>query len=150
MELSKNIKKPKIFIVHGHNYYMRNEVVGLLETLHVDYTVLGEEPRSGAGIIDKIEKYSSDCTTAIILMSADDEMSLKTWAARPNVILELGYFIGRFTRDNIIVVKQKRLRYAPSDINGVTYIAYSNAGAGWRTEIIGQLAKLGFDVGSEK
>ena len=67
----------------------------------------------------------------IVLLTPDDvgqtvaahEASEKpNLRARQNVVLELGYFIGKIGRDKMVVVDAKVER--PSDLQGLSYVEY--------------------------
>jgi len=73
-----------------------------------------------------------------------DKMKNKTIAARPNVILEMGYFMGKIGRENIIVLKQKEVSHYPSDIQGIVYKEYTKGPGEWRNQIILELKSMGF------
>ena len=67
---------------------------------------------------------------AVVLMSDKDDMGAEVGSldykprARQNVILELGYFIGRLGRKNHVCVLKKGDVEVPSDILGV--LLFSN------------------------
>ena len=97
-----------IFLVHGHDPAL-HEVKGFLRDVvpGVEVHVLGEKANQGRTIIEKFEAYGGAATCAVVLLSPDDvgrardEVDLKP-RARQNVILELGYFIGRLGREHAL------------------------------------------------
>ncbi len=122
----KNDSK-KIFIVHGHDEIARLQLSKILkDDLGFEPVVLQEEPNvSLETIITKFERLAKDCSAAIILFTPDDEANGKL-RARQNVILELGYFLGRFQDEpnrRIIIIKTGEIEI-PSDISGVLYLEY--------------------------
>jgi len=139
-----NRKNKKVFVVHGHNYHMRNEVESLLKNNGLIPVVLTQQIDRGKTIIEKFENFANECSAAIVIMSADDKMKNKTIAARPNVILEMGYFMGKIGRENIIVLKQKEVSHYPSDIQGIVYKEYTKGPGEWRNQIILELKSMGF------
>jgi len=58
--------------------------------------------------------------------------------ARQNVILELGYFIGRLGRNRVAALKKGNLEI-PSDILGVVYTPFDDTG-GWKMALAKELA----------
>lgn len=98
-ELSKDI-----FIVHGHDEEMKSSVKALLLQLGLHPIILSEEPNGGKTIIEKFEDNSQKVDFAIVLMSDQDDQGCEIGKndfkprARQNVILELGYFIGKLGR----------------------------------------------------
>lgn len=94
----------RIFVVHGHNEAARETVARFLERVGFEPVILHEQPNKGRTIIEKFESYA-DVGFAVVLLTADDVggrdsvegASLKA-RARQNVILELGYFLGKLGR----------------------------------------------------
>lgn len=132
---------PKIFVVHGRNLDVRNGVTSMLGKLKMDYEVLEDRTNSGATVIEKFLHCAEECDFAIVLMTADDEGGIrgateKTLRARQNVILELGYFIGRVGRRKIIIMQEDGVQVEwPSDLNGIVRIAYDRGG-GWKRSVL--------------
>lgn len=145
----------KVFIVHGHDRLMKTEVVGLIQTLGLTPIVLRDQPKRGRTIIEAIDHHS-DVSSAIVLLSPDDmgySRAGKTEDARPrarqNVLLELGFFLGRLGRANVMVVHNKEPDFdMPSDYEGVIFIRYDSedeVGA-WKIDVIRELHDIGFEV----
>lgn len=132
----------KIFIVHGHDHELLGEVDSYIRELGYDTVVLMNEPNGGSKVlIDKFEEHANECRFAVILMTADDDIVSEDGsagkAARPNVILELGYFLGKFGRDNIVIIRDKDAKM-PSDINGITYYGRGE----WKAHLSKELATM--------
>lgn len=71
--MSENENK-NVFIVHGHNKLILNEVKEFIITLGLTPTILHEQPNSGlTTIIDKFERYAKRVNFAVILLTYDDE-----------------------------------------------------------------------------
>jgi predicted nucleotide-binding protein len=65
-------------------------------------------------IIEKFEYYARLCSFAFALMTPDDKIvgvkeQGSVWRARPNVILELGWFMARLGRDRVVLFSQGEL-----------------------------------------
>jgi hypothetical protein len=97
----------KIFVVHGRDGGFRDRVARFLEKLKLDPVILHELPNKGRTIIEKFMDYS-DVSFAVVLLTADDRGGLSDTSfesqkkrARQNVILELGFFVGRLGRDHV-------------------------------------------------
>ena len=92
----------KIFIVHGHDNGAKSEVARFLEKIGFEAIILHEQANQGKTIIEKIDAYGN-VGFAVVLLTPDDEGCARGGSllprARQNVILELGYFIGRLGRD---------------------------------------------------
>jgi len=149
-ELSK-----RIFIVHGHNDTMKESVARLVKNIGYDPIILHEQPNKGRTIIEKFEDYS-DVGYAIVLFSPDDvgySVNLDSKSGmlrvRQNVILELGFFIGKLGREKVTVLylEEKEIEF-PSDIFGILYIPYDESGM-WKYRIIDELKSCGFAVSKD-
>ncbi len=90
----------------------------------------------------------SDVGFAVVLLTPDDvggPLDGDTQPrARQNVILELGYFVGKLGRSRVAVFKQGDVE-VPSDFGGVVYIQFDGAGA-WQQALGKELREAGFDV----
>lgn len=126
---TKEIKldNKKVFIVHGHDDKARLELAKIIkDDLGLEPVILQEEPNvSIETIIAKFERLARDCSSALILFTPDDNANGK-FRARQNVILELGYFLGKFQdseKRRIAIIKKGKIEI-PSDISGVLYLEY--------------------------
>jgi predicted nucleotide-binding protein len=64
--------------------------------------------------------------------------------ARQNVILELGYFLGKVTRRRACALYKSGVEI-PSDFAGVLFVELDSAGA-WRTKLAQELVEAGFSI----
>jgi len=145
---SRGHKSNKVFIVHGHSDAMKLAAVRVITQLGLTPIVLHEQPNKGRTIIEKFERLSSDISYAIVLLSADDIMSDGKRRARQNVILELGYFIAKLGRENVIALHDTSAGdiEIPSDITGILYEPYDKPDGSWRFEVVQELQAAGFKV----
>jgi len=129
----------KVFVVHGHDTSAKEGTARFLEKLRLQPIILHEQPSSGRTIIEKFEMYSGDIAFAVILLTADDfggsvdNPTKSRPRARQNVILELGYFLGRLGRSRVCALYKGDVEL-PSDIQGVLYIPFDSEGA-WKTKL---------------
>lgn len=122
----------RIFIVHGHDEAALNSIrVYVHRETGVMPISLAEEASEGQTIIEKFESYGEASSYVIVLLTPDDvgQMAAEHDAgsppkprARQNVVLELGYFIGKLGRKRIVVVNKDVER--PSDLAGLGYVQY--------------------------
>lgn len=146
----------KIFLVHGQNEEMKQSVARFIEKLGIDIIILHEQANLGRTIIEKFTDYS-DVNYAIVLLSADDVAyskrdSTKTerLRARQNVILELGFFLGKIGRRNVVSLYEATDNIEiPSDYQGVIFIPYAS-GHGWQMDLIRELKASGFEIDANK
>lgn len=140
-------KTNKVFIVHGHDSATKESVARYLEKIGLDPIILHEQPNGGKTIIEKFEVYS-DVGFAVILLTPDDvgntkdnKDSLKA-RARQNVIMELGYFLGKLGRARVCALYKEGVEI-PSDYQGVLYTVH-DASEGWKIKLAQELNECGF------
>ncbi len=142
-------KRPStVFVVHGHDTAAKEAVARLLEGLGIRPIILHEQPNMGRTIIEKFEA-NSDVDFAIVVMTPDDEgkqigAGAISSRSRQNVVLELGYFIGRLGRRRVAALVAEGVEQ-PSDVHGLVYIGLDRGG-GWRLSIAKELQAAGFDI----
>ncbi|QEY23946.1 TIR domain-containing protein [Neisseria animalis] len=146
MELKKTLSN-RIFIVHGHDDSAKNEAARFLEKIGFEVIILHEQANQGKTIIEKIDTYG-DVSFAVVLLTPDDE-GCKTGEtpssrARQNVILELGYFIGRLGRNKVCALKKGEVEI-PSDFLGVVWEDMDSNG-GWKSKLARELQAAGHDI----
>ncbi len=138
----------EIFIVHGHDERLKVEVARTLEKLGLIPIILSEQANQGQTVIEKFE-FHADVGFAVILLTGDDFGKLKTdtedkYRARQNVILEMGYFIGKLGRRNVFPLYESGVEL-PSDLHGILYVPIDASG-GWKFKLARELKAAGFDV----
>lgn len=146
-----------IFIVHGHDEVMKHEVARTLEKLDLHPIILHEQPDKGRNVLTKLIEESACCGFAIILLSPDDygypvklEENDKKTRARQNVVLELGYFIGKLGTDRVVALYREDSNFdMPSDYAGTLYKKYGSDIA-WKVELTKELKAAGFNVDMNK
>jgi predicted nucleotide-binding protein len=137
----------EVFVVHGHDDATKVKVARLLERLDFQPVILHERPNEGLTIIEKFEKHAGKASFAVVLLTPDDvgcaESEGKTKPrARQNVILELGYFIGRLGRSRVCVLYTPGVEL-PSDILGVVYTPLDPS---WEFSVAKELRAAGFAI----
>lgn len=155
-ESAKKYDKKNIFIVHGHNESLKYKVARILEKLSLTPIILHEQPNQGKTIIEKFEENAKKCGFAIILLTADDEgRSLKekekgvdfSKRARQNVILEMGFFIGKLGRERVFLLLDKGVE-EPSDLSGIVYNSIEDDS--WKSKLVQELNICGYNVDENK
>lgn len=143
----------KIFVVHGHDESAKESAARFLEHLALDPIILHERASEGRTIIEKVEHYSS-VSFCVVLLTPDDEgckqgkdMPLLA-RARQNVVLELGYFMGKLGRNRVVALVRGEVE-RPSDVDGVVYITMDEGGA-WKFDLVKELRAAGFEVDLNK
>ncbi|MFZ1743100.1 MAG: nucleotide-binding protein [Pontixanthobacter sp.] len=137
----------KVFVVHGHDEGSREMLARYLEKLDFEPIILHEQANRGRTVIEKVEAHG-DVSFAVILMTPDDEGNVKGEVAQPrprqNVLMELGYFIGRLGRENVCALKKGAMEL-PSDFAGVVWEDMDSRG-GWKLALARELKAIGHQV----
>jgi predicted nucleotide-binding protein len=143
-----DVDKNKVFIVHGHDDTLKLDVARTLEKLGLEAIILHEQANGGMTILEKFEEHSN-VGFAVVLLTGDDEGKAKTEMdlkirARQNVVLELGYFIGKLGRKRICPLYSAGVEL-PSDVYGLVYVPIDKARA-WQWALVAELKKAGYSV----
>lgn len=138
----------RIFIVHGHDNETKEAVARFISRLGCEPVILHEQANMGRTIIQKFQEEAADIGFAIVLMSPDDELVSGNKRARQNVILELGFFLGRLGPKNVAALVRGDVE-TPSDFDGVLYIKVDEGGV-WRMMIAKELRAAGYEVDMNK
>jgi len=137
----------KVFIVHGHDDGAREMVARFLERIGLEAIILHEQANQGRTIIEKVVAHGN-VGFAVVLLTPDDEGCAKGGEpeprARQNVLLELGYFIGRLGRDKVCALKRGKLEI-PSDFAGVVWETMDTSG-GWKQSLARELEAAGHTI----
>ncbi len=142
----------KVFVVHGHDNEMKEAVARFLERIDFEPIILHEQASGGDTIIEKFERHAN-VSYAVILLSPDDVGAVKIKSdelhprARQNVVLELGYFVGRLGRSHVCPLVRGPLE-VPSDFHGVVYIPFE--GESWKIHLVKELKHLEFEIDANK
>lgn len=146
--------RKKVFIVHGHDENLKNNVARLIERLGLEVIILHEQPNRGRTVIEKFTEHSN-VAFAVVLLTGDDFGGVPPVSeknsnprARQNVIFEFGYFIGKIGRDRVCAIYQEGVEL-PSDYQGVLYIPYDERRA-WEVALSKELRDAGLQVDLNK
>lgn len=143
----------KIFVVHGRDINMRNDVTSFLSRVKQDCIILEYEKNSGNTVIEKFIEAAKECDYAVVLFSSDDrgkykEESHERPRPRQNVLLELGYFLAKVGRSHIFILHEEGDIEKPSDFAGIVYESYDSKGA-WKVRLVKELRATGQFVPQE-
>lgn len=146
----------KVFVVHGHDTELKNDVELFLKSINLEPIVLHRQLDEGMTVIEKFEKHS-DVNYAIILLTPDDvgfpvsetekpeEDRAIEFRARQNVIFEFGYFVGKLSRKNVCCIYKKGVQL-PSDLNGLIYKQVNKSIEEVGLFVMKELKNCGIDV----
>lgn len=126
-----------VFIVHGHDDSLIEEVKNCVDSMSLSPIVLREQDNNGQTIIEKLEDWLGNSKCAIILYTPCDighavKETESEYRARQNVVYEHGLFQGYLGRKRIIVLRKGTTRL-PGDCSGIVYISVDNDT--WRDEL---------------
>jgi predicted nucleotide-binding protein len=150
-----------VFVVHGHDDGMKNEVSDYIRSVGVTPVILKELDTSHPTLFNKFEAVGREAKYAVVLISSDDfgtslidykdatagGPGALEYRARQNVILELGFFFGKLGWDNVFILEKDppsvRPRFEmPSDLRGVVTRNFDEQG-GWKQRLLEQLRAKG-------
>ena len=146
----KKVKEyKKVFIVHGHDNGLKQEVARLVEKQGLEAIILSEQANRGKTIIEKFEEHS-DVGAAICLFTGDDHGKAKdatseNLRARQNVVFEAGYFMGKLGRENVVLIANPDIEI-PSDLKGVVYTNEKS----WQIDVLKELKAIGYAIDLNK
>lgn len=144
---TKELDLTKVFIVHGQDDLLKNEVARFIEKLSLKAIILHEQPSSGNTIIEKIEEHSNVGFGIILYTPCDigakkEETPNLMDRARQNVVFEHGYLIGKIGRRNVCALVKGNIE-KPNDISGVVYISTSQE---WKLSLAKELRNSGYEI----
>ncbi len=136
-----------VFIVHGHDEHRLNEVEAFVARLGLSPIILRQQPNEGKTIIEKFER-DAEVGFALVLATGDD-VGGKNGArlgprARQNVILELGYFLGKLGRERVCVLTNGDVEL-PSDIIGFIEVKMDKSQR-WKGEVVRELQQADYNI----
>lgn len=146
----------KVFVVHGHDDAAKTNFEVFLHEVGLEPVVLHRQADQGLTVIEKFEKHS-EVGYAFILLTPDEAAYLAAdaqkpeserkieWRARPNVIFEFGYFIGKLGRSRVCCLYTGNVSL-PSDVNGMIYKRYEKSVEEVGYSIIKDLKAAGYEV----
>jgi predicted nucleotide-binding protein len=144
----------RVFIVHGHETGLKNEVARLLTRLGLLPVVLHEQVDTGRTLFSKLQEELSDVGFAMILITPDDlcrptdhsgdELRAR---ARQNVVFEYGWLVGALGPNRVCVIVKGDVEF-PSDLLGITHkkLQASQSLSSIALDIVMELSSAGYDV----
>lgn len=150
------IASGRVFIVHGHDNELKTDLEVFLKNVGLDPIVLHREADQGATLLEKFERHS-DVGYAFILLTPDevactaDQLSLAESErameerARPNVIFEFGFFVGRLGRSRVCCLYKGNVTL-PSDLSGLVYKKVTNSIEDQGYSLIKELRAAGYAI----
>ena len=150
IETPRRVLSKDIFIVHGHNDQVKNELASIVSKLGFKPIILHEQANQGLTLIEKLEKHS-DVGFAFVLLTPDDtgrtnkESKPLSPRARQNVVFEYGLFVGKLTRTRVCCLYTGEVEL-PSDLHGLVYIPFKSSINEVQLDIIKELKAAGYKI----
>jgi predicted nucleotide-binding protein len=139
--------------VHGHERGVKETIARFIEQFGLEPVILHEQLNEGRTVIEKFEDHS-EADFAIVLFTPDD-MGYPTKnpeevkpRARQNVVLELGFFMGRLRRERVALLHTGNVEI-PSDYSGVLYLPFDDNGA-WKYLLAREMKARGMEINMNK
>lgn len=146
-------KKKRVFVVHGHDTNVRNEVELFVRSIEYEPIILCKRADMGDTIIEKIEREAKDVCYAIVIYTSCDLGKDKNDAdlkprARQNVVFEHGFMCAHLGRSHVCALLEEGVEQ-PGDLKGVVYKPLDAAGA-WKYQIADEMKAVGLEVDKNK
>jgi predicted nucleotide-binding protein len=151
---AEELQPKSVFVIHGHDEGTKEKVARFLEKVGLSVVILHEQVNRGLTILEKFERFAANAGFAVALFTPDDigypmaSEKNKQPRARQNVVLELGYFIGKLGRDKVFILHKGSVEL-PSDIFGVVYAPVDESN-GWQLTLARELRAAGYDIDLNK
>lgn len=143
-ESSINDTPTRIFISHGKNMEIVEQIKTLIELANLDYEVVVETETSAIPIPEKVFGAMRRCNSAVICVSADenDKKENGSYGINQNVLIEIGSAFVLYDK-KVILVWDKRIDI-PSNLQGLYRCEYTGDELSWGTGIKLMKALNGF------
>jgi predicted nucleotide-binding protein len=116
-----------VFVIHGKDELNTLRLRDLLrDECHVNPVAMMAKPGMSRPLTDKFEEEASTCSFAFALFTPDDAVmyaDARYGQARPNVIYETGWFIGRLGRNRVVLLMKEGAEMH-TDLQGVSRILF--------------------------
>ena len=143
--------KNKVFYVHGTDCEITMKVLAFLKDIGLEPIILKELAAAGKTLIDEV-KNQSDVKYAIALLTPDNVGGVYSeelqFRATQNVILEVGFFVGKYGRKNVSTLHHDDIEL-PADYHGYEYIKIDETDD-WKSTLTKELKNAGFNIDLNK
>ena len=116
-----------VFIIHGHDETNTLRLRLLLQNhFGLSPVHMMSNPGMSRALLEKFEQSASACTLAFAIITPDDEIinhGEPYYQARPNVIFEVGWFVGRLGIPRVCLLAKDGTT-VQSDIDGISKIDF--------------------------
>ena len=142
-EKEKGIKQ--IFIAHGKNTDLVDQLKNILIQFHIPYTIAEEESNQGRPISKKVSELMHECSCAIFIFTKEEEKQDSdgntAYVPNANVVFELGAASVLY-ENKIVIFKQEGVEFG-SGFTDLGYISFEEDLNTKAMELIKELVDLG-------
>ncbi|MBC8416126.1 MAG: nucleotide-binding protein [Candidatus Cloacimonetes bacterium] len=143
--------KNKVFYVHGTDCEITMKVLAFLKDIGLEPIILKDLAGAGKTLIDEVQNQS-DVKYAIALLTPDNVGGVYSeelqFRATQNVILEVGFFVGKYGRKNVSTLHHEDIEL-PADYHGYEYIKIDETDD-WKSTLTKELKNAGFNIDLNK
>lgn len=127
--------KIKIFISHGKNMDLVEQIKTLIELANLEYEVVVERESAAIPIPEKVFGAMRRCNSAVICVSADENNKKEdsSYGINQNVLIEIGSAFVLYDK-RVILVWDKRIE-VPSNLQGLYRCEFTGDELSWGTGI---------------
>jgi predicted nucleotide-binding protein len=125
----------RIFISHGKNMDIVEQIKTLIDLANLDYEVVVESETAAIPIPEKVFNAMHRCNSAVICVSADENEKKEdgSYGINQNVLIEIGSAFVLYDK-KVILVWDKRISI-PSNLQGLYRCEYTGDELSWGTGI---------------
>jgi hypothetical protein len=107
----------KVFISHGRDMGIVDQVKDVLELYDIEYEVAVEEETTAIPVPQKVLAAMRRCEAGVMIVSADDDDAARSGAINNNVLIEIGAAFVLYDQ-KVVLLWDKRLK-VPSNLQGL-------------------------------
>ncbi len=130
-KMDKMANPPKVFITHGKNMEIVDQIKTMLELANLQYEVAVEEESTAIPVPEKIFTAMRECNSAIICVTADEDNKNEDglYTINQNVLIEIGAAFVLYDK-KVVLVWDKRIP-VPSNLQGLYRCEFEGNELSW-------------------
>lgn len=114
---SKDVRPFKVFISHGRDMGIVDQVKDVLDLYDIEYEVAVEEETTAIPVPQKVLAAMRRCEAGVMIVSADDDDAARSGTINNNVLIEIGAAFVLYDQ-KVVLLWDKRLK-VPSNLQGL-------------------------------
>nr|WP_240922563.1 TIR domain-containing protein [Oleiagrimonas sp. C23AA] len=111
------LARKKVFITHGRNKKIVDQVKDVLGLYEIDYEIAVEEESPAIPVPQKVLSAMRRCGSGVMIVSADDDAAAEAGTINNNVLIEIGAAFVLYDQ-RVVLLWDKRLK-VPSNLQGL-------------------------------